>query len=461
MLKTLLVKPSSRSRIVSPPLGLLYLSSNLKANATDVETRLLDMRITRDAMKEYDKILREYQPDLIGISTNYGDLQVVNELATHAKAVLKKTHVCCGGPYATHAPLDFERVSSVDSLILGEGENAFCFCARRITSREKCFYPGFAPRTGSGFAIPDSNDIISDLDAQPFPDWDLIDFDCYARFPQMSGYISSRRYMTLFTSRACPYNCINCHSIFGKKVRMRSPDNVVKEIETLKYKHNVEEFQIVDDIFNFNKNRVLEICRLIEKKNLDIRLSFPNGLRGDLLDEDTILALKRAGAYSITVAFETASERLQKLIQKNIDIERVCDAVRISARNGLLTRAFFMLGFPTETLEELMSTIRLSLKLPLHAVSYFVVIPFKGTVLYDMALADVGEKIAILKHQDYLTQDAYYTLSTGLDVRRIQRIAYLKFYLNPFRLYRLFKLMPNKWMYIRQLSANLQNILNI
>jgi radical SAM superfamily enzyme YgiQ (UPF0313 family) len=232
-------------------------------------------------------------------------------------------------------------------------------------------------------------------------------------------------------------------------------------MELLRSNYGVDEFQIVDDIFNFDRERVLKICRLIGERGLDIKMSFPNGLRGDRLDEEVILALKRAGAYSITIAFETASPRLQKLLRKNIDLERAAEAVRISVRNGLITRGFFMLGFPTETRKELQSTVRLAFSLPLHATMFFVVVPFKGTPLYDLAEQDVGpEKMALLKDQNYIAPITYYMLSTGYNVRRLQRLVYLRFWMNPVRMMRLFKSAPRKMLWLSRIPAALQEVLN-
>jgi len=460
-MKILLIKPDWAVHGVSPPLGLLYLSAIAKRQFPGIETRLLDMRVVKDGAARYDRLLRDWKPDIIGISTLNGDIEFVAALAGHARRVLPGVHICCGGPYATHAPGDFERIHAVDSLVLGEGENAFCHLVEQVANGRAEPHPGFAPRRGGGFMLPEENDVIDDLDALPFPDWDLLDFDLYARLPQMNSFLAGQRYMILFSSRACPYHCTYCHSIFGKKFRMRSPENVVREMELLRSSYGVDEFQIVDDIFNFDRERVLKICRLIGERGLDIKLSFPNGLRGDRLDEEVILALKRAGAYSITIAFETASPRLQKLLRKNIDLEHAAEAARISVRNGLITRGFFMLGFPTETRTEIQSTVRLAFSLPLHVASFFLVVPFKGTPLYDLAVQDVGpEKMALLKDQDYQAPSTYYMLSTGYNVRRLQRLCYLRLWMNPVRMMRLFKLMPHKLKRLRQLNAQLELLLD-
>ena len=139
--------------------------------------------------------------------------------------------------------------------------------------------------------------IVEDVAALPWPAYDLVEMEAY--FSQLHTHLSPQqahaRYAPVFTSRGCPYRCIYCHSIFGKKWRARSPESVVGEMKTLVERFGIKEFEIIDDAFNLDRRRVLEICDLIEKEGLEVSLAFPNGLRTDVLDDEVIHALRRAG----------------------------------------------------------------------------------------------------------------------------------------------------------------------
>ena len=122
--------------------------------------------------------------------------------------------------------------------------------------------------------------------------------------------VGKRRHMLLFTSRGCPFKCIYCHEVQGKKFRARSPENVLKEMHTLKTQWGINDFEVVDDIFNFDRGRMLDILDRIVASKLEPGLHFPNVLRTDMLDEGQIKVLRRAGTFFLCAAVETASPRL-------------------------------------------------------------------------------------------------------------------------------------------------------
>ena len=137
------------------------------------------------------------------------------------------------------------------------------------------------------------------------------------------GMLKEKRYALLFTSRGCPYRCNYCHDIFSKRFVYQSAESVVEDIAVLYEKYGVTEFQIVDDIFRLHKPRVEAIMNEVARRWPGImRFTFPNGIRGDILDQQTIDALARAGTYYAAVAVETVTPRLQTMIQKNLNHEK-------------------------------------------------------------------------------------------------------------------------------------------
>jgi radical SAM superfamily enzyme YgiQ (UPF0313 family) len=203
---------------------------------------------------------------------------------------------------------------------------------------------------------------------------------------------------------------------------------------------------------------MVRILNLIIQNNLNIKISFPNGIRGDILDDELILLLKKAGAYMITFAVETASPRLQKLIRKNLDLKKTVAAIKTTHKAGLITRGFFMVGFPTETEDEVKRTLRLAKNLPLTTFSVFSVIPFKGTALYSFAMKNTNSKGRQILREPvptYFSPKTFYSETTGIGLRKHILFAYFMFF-TPFRLIRYFFKIPRKKLYLRLLTGMLK-----
>ncbi|ETR68446.1 MAG: Radical SAM domain protein [Candidatus Magnetoglobus multicellularis str. Araruama] len=264
----------------------------------------------------------------------------------------------------------------------------------------------------------------------------------------MNVILAKSRYMPVMSSRACPFNCIYCHSLFGKKVRQKSPQRFVNELKVLYYQYRVREFHIIDDAFNIDRHRLHEILERIINSGMNIRLAFPNALRGDLLEKADIDLLKAAGAYMLTLAIESASDRIQRLMRKNLNIEKVMDNIAYASSIGLITNGYFMLGFPTESQEELNQSIDLAIHSSLDMVSFHIVVPFPGTKLYQLC-KKIYPAPLLSNSGRYQGNSSYYKSITGINILKYQQQAYVKFY-TPSRLFRLFSKVPRKAYFLER-----------
>jgi radical SAM superfamily enzyme YgiQ (UPF0313 family) len=460
-MKVLFIKPYwlwGSTNEASPPMGLLYLSSSLKNRFPGITVRLLDLRFEKKKAAALTEVLKTFEPDLVGILSLTGDFQIIRRISEIIKETASHAHVSCGGPYPTHCPEDFNDLIHVDSIVRGEGENSVCDLVSYLSGEIPVI--GFEKRgigvrrKDGSLPVPDHSPLAANLDSVPVPDWDLIDIGRYSRAIQTNAILGGKRYMPIVTSRGCPFHCIYCHAMFGKKVRFRSPESVVDEIETLVRRYKVDEIQIYDDIFNIDRERVTAICDLIAERHLKIRISFPNGVRGDMMDDELILKLKKAGAYMMTFAVETVSPRLQKLIRKNLDIEKTVKAIRFASKEGLITRGFFMVGFPTETFDEIKDTVRFPHHLPLSTISIFSVVPFKGTQLHELARSTMDRSVhERLAEPDptYFAPRTYYSEATGISLRHQILMAYFLFF-TPWRLLKYFMKIPRKDLYLKHIA---------
>ncbi|MFA6091875.1 MAG: radical SAM protein [Elusimicrobiota bacterium] len=446
-LRILLIKPCrpSPTPICQPPLGILYLISSLRRRfGTQVDVSYRDLRLHKESLNSLaPELSAKY--DLIGISALNCEAQASHALSSAIRALSPNTVIALGGPYARSAPDQAMSAGGMDWIFNGEAERTFPQAVEeRFFGRgDLSSVAGLSWRAepGGPFISNDEGEPIQDLDALPMPAWDLVPFDVYARRHNMNGSLRARRYAPLLTSRGCPYRCSYCHDIFGKGFRRRSPDNVLEEIELLKDRCDVKEFQIIDDIYNLDKPRMRTIAKkVIERYNRRaLFFTFPNGIRGDIMDPADLPLLREMGVYDMTIAVETVSDRLQKLIRKNLNIGKVRRIIDAAADAGISVKAFFMLGFPTETREELERTLRFALESRLTIAHFFFVIPQPGTPLHDLAKIESPQATTQTGLDDYYAEQSWYELAYGFDMARFRRDAMLRFYLRPRRILRVLR----------------------
>jgi len=248
---------------------------------------------------------------------------------------------------------------------------------------------------------------------------------------------------------------------------MYSAERIVEEIEYLQNKYRINDFEFLDDNFNFDSKRVLDFSELVSKKGLKFKAAFPNAIRADLVTEEVAEAFYNFGTYMCSFALETGSPRLQKFTHKNLDIPKFLNAIDMMTKKKIYANGFCMMGFPTETEEELQMTIDVADGSSLHTASFFTVIPFPGTHLYDWVKQNKPEKLKDLRFTDLDFADARINLTDLPDevLFDYQRKANKKFYTNPKRIVRLIKDYPKPFslvvyapIYFYRVTKGLLNI---
>jgi len=435
------------------PLGLLSLIAVLRQKFTDqfevdlVEQALYDL--STEQMK--DRMLA-FKPDLVLFSCLSVEANDMREMAALSKSLFPDVPIWVGGPHAS-VFFDLELATgNVDAVCVGEGEATLVeMVAAWLAGQPLDDVAGLALWRDGQARLTAARPPIEDLDSLPLPAWDLIDFNKYALQTSMNAFVKNAPWALFFSSRACPYQCVYCHSIFGKKVRKRSVEHVMAELELLYRQHGVREIHIVDDIFNLDTERAKKICDEIVARGIKISIAFPNGLRGDRMEPELVKKLKAAGCYSITYAIETASPRLQARIKKNLDLERVREIIKFTDAEGIITQGFFMLGFPGETEQEMQDTINFALSTRLVRAWFFTVVVYPRTGLYDIA-REAYPDFDFSGFDDffnlrYWSETPFYTRVTGTDLFKIQSRAYRRFFLRPSVIFRILWRFPkNKWL---------------
>ncbi|MFH1861857.1 MAG: radical SAM protein, partial [bacterium] len=250
----------------------------------------------------------------------------------------------------------------------------------------------------------------------------------------------SSRAVSVFTTRGCPFRCTYCHNVFGKKLRKRSTDHVIRELKLLQDKFGVDELEFLDDIFNMDMVRAEQIFDRMYSEGLQFKISFPNGLRAERLDENLIQKFKRGGVYWITVAIESGSPKIQKQIKKNVDLQKAQENINLISKYGINCNGFFMMGFLDETEADILKTIDFAVKSRLIIASFFVLTPFPNTEIYNQAV-EAGMDMSA-RYSDYHDISVNISKIPTKQLWKLKKLAYRKFYVSPKRVYLIIRANP-------------------
>jgi anaerobic magnesium-protoporphyrin IX monomethyl ester cyclase len=443
------------------PIGLAYLAAVAEKAGHEVE--ILDLALEKSVPEAHAILrvrLRERKYDLAGLSCMTVEYLGARETARLIREIIPSIPIVFGGQHPTIRPDEVIGSGACDFAVSGEGEDAFLELINALEQKTD-------PANVAGILFPSNGSIIRtqprstrvDVEALPWPAYHLLELDRYFENQSPRHELKHKRALQIFTSRGCPWQCIFCHSLFGKKFRSRSPESVFGEMKMLYDRFGVREYMVEDDIFNLDIHRAKKICDLILASEMkgNIHLQFDNGLRLECFDEELVEKLALAGAHHMAVAIESASPRIQKMIRKNVHLDKAAEVLRWTRKYGITTMGYFMIGFPTETVEEIKQTIAFACAADLDEALFSIVIPYAGTELNRMVCeeglydphkaASHGDNIAAIKSKDF----DFYTL------RRLQKHAYLSFFLSKGRAWRmlpkLFKVSTSK-KYLRAIRRN-------
>jgi len=428
-MKTLLVKPISNIHVISPPLSLAYLASSLKKEKLKV--KILDCLLRKFSYEDFRNYLQKNKPDVVGFTAFTLEFPIVLKMARIAKSTNKEIKVVVGGPHVSNHPQELKN-KEIDFIFRAEAEKFFPKLIKELKKKKPKFskIPCLGYKTKNKIKI-NKIKFVEDLDSLPFPDFDLMDFKSYPKL-----YLAKKHpAVPLISSRGCPFTCTFCSAkqISGKKFRARTPKNIINEIKQLKEKYNIKEFQFWDDNFTLDKKRAKKICNLLIKENLNLIWWCPNGLRIETLDKELLLLMKKAGCYAIAFGIESGSERIQKDMRKNLNLKRVKEIITFTHKIGIRTQGFFIIGYPTETKEDILKTINFAKELPLDRASISLFQPLFGSEIYNDLVKQ--NKIPL----NYSIADCDYSKASILpkgfqsleEVKKLQRKALIEFYIRP------------------------------
>jgi len=387
-MRVLLINPPSESEIIgnnppiieeergyNPPLGLLYLAGYLE-KFTDYSVEVLDTQVEELSYPEIENIVREKQPEVVGVIAMTFTLVDVVKTVKLIKSVNKNIRVVLGGPHVYIFPNETINLEGVDYLVLGEGEEVLKDLLDHMDDYKRLkSIKGLVFKENGGIVNTGPRSLIKNLDVLPFPARHLVPSEKYR-----SLVLSRTPITTIFTSRGCPYRCTFCaRPHLGKKFRARSAQNVVDEMEECT-KMGIYGFLVYDDTFTVNKRRVIEICDELRKRKLDVEWDIR--ARVDTVDEEVLKSLKMAGCRGIHYGVEAGTERILEVLDKRIEISRTREIFLLTEKSKISTLGYFMIGNPRETREDIFETIKLMKELDPDYVHVTIFTPFPATKIY-------------------------------------------------------------------------------
>ena len=358
------------------PLGLLYLSSHLRARGFDVE--IYDS--TFGTREELLRAIATEQPRVVGI---YGNLMTrANVVAIAEAARAEGCRVVIGGPEPANYADQFLRAGA-DAIVNGEGEVSL---EALLRSKEWTDVPGIQYRASDGSVAKNAAaPLIADLDAQPWPDRERIDIPQYLRaWRERHG----RGSVSVITARGCPYHCRWCsHSVYGKTHRRRSAAAVAEEVAWIVNRYSPEMLWMADDVFTIHPGWIEKYAEEMTRRGL--RVPFECITRADRMNPRMARALKELGCFRVWIGSESGSQRILDAMQRGVRVEQVREAVRLLRDQGIETGMFLMWGYEGEDLSDIEATVdhvkHCRPDVFLTTVSY----PIKGTPYYD----DVADRL--------------------------------------------------------------------
>lgn len=378
---------SSTATVMRAANDLGYAAAVLKQKGFEVF--LKDYQSENLSFEEFLKDTDKFRPDVIFLSTTnatiFSDIELINLLKKNKPDLVT---ILKGALFFNPEDEMLKQLDlvNIDYLIGGESEfvigdlvYSHFFDKNSIPNTRGILY-----KSGDKWVKTDFSDWEQDLDKFPFPDRELMNNSLYLR-PD-TGEMQA----TITTSRGCPSSCIFCLTpvISGRKVRFRSPQNILEELKECYFKHNIKNFFFKSDTFTINKDWTIELCKLIMASELNGKIKWSANSRVNPIDQETLLYMKKAGCWLIAFGFESGSTETLEKIKKGATIEQAKLAVKYAKKAGLKIFGFYLIGFPWENIEHLKDTKKLMFELDTEFVELHIALPFLGTPLHEIARKD-------------------------------------------------------------------------
>lgn len=420
-----------------PPYGLLSIAAVLEDQGHRV--RVLDADSRKGlSLTDIANEISWFSPDLIGMSAYSIGRNKVIETADHLKT-LTSAPIVVGGPHVMTFPEDFNDVPSIDVTAYGEGEYIMAELVSHFLGQgpELSGITGIIYNNGEGAEKTPPRPLIENLDALPYPAFHLLDErDDYR---PMQLLYKRLPVMTMISGRGCPFNCIFCNSIWGKKVRLNSAEYIYGFVKKAIQDFGVKEIMFYEDSFCINKDRIETLCDMMIAESLDITWSCSVNVR--TLTPPILQKMRQAGCWLISMGIESGNNEVLKFIRKPVRRHEVERATRMADKAGISMRGFFMLGHPVDTQKTIRETIDFAKSLPLLTINFCILQLLPGSKVREIAhdYGEVNYDLSLGTGHPGETMSFVPKGLTGDYLKEMQRKGYTEFFLRPVQIWRLLR----------------------
>lgn len=378
-MKVLFINPEfPAGESVWTPLGTAYVASYLEKNGVSVQ--ILDNAVTRYNKDELKKYIEQYSPDVVCTGGKTLQAESAFLIADAAKEVSRSIFVVYGGVHFTFMPDDGLQHDG-DVVVIGEGERTLLELIEKIgNGGDWKSIKGIAYSDSGKTVLTEERAFIENMDEIPAPARHLLPMGKYS-----DVLMDGTKAFSIMTGKGCPFNCVFCASpqIYKRKMRFWSVSRVMAEIDELVNKYHAKALWFVDDTFAANRQRVHDICDAIIERGYRLKMSCLT--RVDTADLEMFRKMKRAGFRIVEFGIESGDENILKLVNKQIDLQKARDAVKIAHKAGLEVELLFMIGNIGENEQTIMNTIKLARELDAEYYWFQFATPFVGSKFHEIA----------------------------------------------------------------------------
>ncbi|MCK4389578.1 MAG: cobalamin-dependent protein [Desulfobacterales bacterium] len=367
---------------VYPPLGLAYIAGTLMDNGIDVS--LIEARTRGLSHDEVIKKIEKEAPQFVGITAITARVNSALYLAQKVKEINPGIKVILGGPHIHFEHKSIIDNDSVDFCVRGEGEiTCLDLIDCLLKGGDLTAIRGITFKRGNDIIVNPDRPFVKNLDTFAFPARNLLHNPAYRGL-----WTEGQTFSPVLSTRGCPYQCAFCAAprIWGRKHRRRSVENVLDELEQIYKEFGVRYIRFLDDLLIVNKEWTVDLCRGMAERGLD-GLTWACDGRVGLVSEKLLKVMEKANCLVIFYGIEFGNQRILDLCKKGFTIKQVRETIDITSRTGISSYGYFMMGYPTETVETIEDTINLAKDLALNhgldSAGFSIVTPFPGTPLYE------------------------------------------------------------------------------
>lgn len=426
------VKDRSTGLAQFPPIGLGYVASALRGGGYS-DVKILDCVLEGMDLSGFEEYLRKLRPDVVGVNSWSLSVNGVDRSLKLIKSISPSTVTVIGGPHPSAlGDKSMRYFNEADYGFKGEAEAGAPLLMDYISGKgvRPETIPGLMWREG-GKLRTNAQTFEKDLDSIAFPSWDLIRPERYAA----SGTLIQKKTACIITTRGCPFPCTFCSAYVtaGRELRRRSIDNVMDELRLLISSFGIKRFVVFDENITLRHAHIKDLCNRVIEEGMNVSFELPNGVRLDTLNFEILTLMRRAGfSDRVAVGIESGSERILKLMKKGLTKQEIREKVDLLNRAGFRPIGYFIVGFPTETRDEIEETVRFAKELKLYRAGFMPFHPLPGTESYNF-LVERGE---IPEEFDWtaLSTDNIAYAPEGMskdELDRLRKQAILRFNLRP------------------------------